>query len=107
MAIGHPINVNENRDHKIPETLGSGFINVPGIGAVNFIDVGKRDIGGHSKKTWGVLIAYQGEELAFRYEGEGEIKVIINEFGQAEFSGSGDFSLIKLPSFIIPKKSSE
>ena len=103
-AIGHPINVNENRPHKFTETLGSGFINVPGMGAVSFIDVGKRDIGGHSKKTWGILISYQGEELVFRYEGEGQLDVTINDIGQAEISGNGDFSHIKLSSFVLKGK---
>ncbi|HEY0462418.1 MAG TPA: hypothetical protein VGC97_25010 [Pyrinomonadaceae bacterium] len=101
MAIGHPINANENRPHKFSENLGNGFISVPGIGNVNFLDIGKKDVGGHSNKTWGVLISYQGEELIFRYENDGDVKVTINEFGQAEFSGNGDFSKIKLSSFIL------
>ena len=101
MAVGMPINVNENRPFKVGQTLGSGFINVPGVGGVSFIDVGEKDIGGHSKKKYGVFISYQGEEAVFRYDGEGEMQVTINKFGQAELSGNGDFSLIKLASFII------
>jgi hypothetical protein len=101
MAVGMPINVNENRPFKVGQKLGSGYINVPGVGAVNFVDIGDRQMGGHSKKKWGVVISYQGEDALFRYDGEGELNVTINEFGQAEISGNGDLMLIKIPSYVF------
>jgi len=100
-AFGTPMNATDTRPFKVPQTLGNGYINVPGIGGVTFIDIGERQMGGHSKKKFGVFISYQGEEAVFRYDGEGEMQVTINEFGQAEISGNGDLIQIKLPSFIF------
>jgi hypothetical protein len=34
-----------------------------------------------------VLIAYQGEEFVGRYEGGGQLTVVINQYYQAELSG--------------------
>ncbi|MBD0371926.1 MAG: hypothetical protein ICV60_13885 [Pyrinomonadaceae bacterium] len=97
-AFGGIINKNDTRPVK-SNPLGTGWINIPGIGHMNFNDIGKDHAGGFSKATWGVLISYQGEETEFRYEGEGEINVTINRFGQAELSGNGGFSRVDLPSF--------
>lgn len=47
-----------------------------------------------------MLISYQGEEFVFRYEGGGDIQLIINDPGQAEINGNGTISRIRLPSFI-------
>ena len=93
--------VNQNQQMKIPKTLGHGYIEVFGVGTINFNDVGEDDIGGYSKAKWGVLISYQGEEIVFRYEGGGEILVTINKYGQAELSGNGSFSRTPLSSFIL------
>lgn len=82
------------------KALGSGYVTVPGLGAVNFTDVGDSQLGGFSKSTWGVLISYQGEEILFRYEGGGEIQLTINKFGQAEVKGNGAISQIRLGSFV-------
>jgi hypothetical protein len=101
LAFGLVINANDTRPVKIDRTLGNGYITVPGLGAVNFTDVGEDNIGGFSKATWGVLISYQGEELVFRYEGGGQLQVTINKYGQAEISGNGGFSIIRLDSFVV------
>jgi len=98
---GAPIPQGDSRPVRLPETFGNVYVTVPGLGAVNFLDVGDRDIGGFSKSTWGVLISYQGDEVIFRYEGGGEIELTINEFGQAELRGNGGFSQIRLGSFEI------
>jgi hypothetical protein len=101
LAFGLVINAKDTRPVKIDRTLGNGYITVPGHGAVNFTDVGEANIGGYSKKTWGVLISYEGEEFVFRYEGGGQLQVTINKYGQAEMSGNGDFSRIRLDSFVV------
>ena len=101
-AFGSVMNEGDTRPTKIPTTLGNGYINVPGVGSINFTDLGDQHMGGYSKATWGVLISYQGEEIVFRYEGGGEIQVNINKFGQAEISGNGAFSRIPLSSFVLP-----
>lgn len=100
-SAGGPINKGDSRPVKLPQVFGNVYVTVPGLGAVNFLDVGNNQIGGYSKSTWGVLISYQGEEVVFRYEGGGEIELTINGFGQAELRGNGGFSQIRLGSFEI------
>lgn len=96
--------VNQNEQMKINQTLGHGFIEVFGVGTINFNDIAQDQLGGFSKKTWGVLISYQGEEIVFRYEGGGELNVTINKYGQAELSGNGEFSRVQLPSFVLEEE---
>lgn len=100
IAFGSPINKGDTRPTKSP-LLGNGYIQVPGVGSVNFTDLGEQRVGGYSRSTWGVLISYQGEETEFRYEGGGEIQININNFGQAEVSGNGAFCRVDLPSFVF------
>lgn len=99
-SFGAPIPKGDTRPVK-SHALGNGYVTVPGLGAVNFIDVGDSPIGGYSKATWGVLISYQTEEVVFRYEGGGELQLTINKFGQAELSSNGSLSQIRLGSFIF------
>jgi hypothetical protein len=94
--------INPKASHTFSNTLGNAILTVPGLGAVNFIDVGDVQIGGYSHATWGVLISYQGEEVVFRYEGGGQIQVTLTWLGQAQLAGNGAFSQISLPSFILP-----
>ncbi|HEX8181815.1 MAG TPA: hypothetical protein VF525_19900 [Pyrinomonadaceae bacterium] len=101
-ALNRIINASEG-PVTIDQWLGNGVIVIHGLGAINFTDIGQDHAGGHSKATWGVLISYQGEEVVFRYEGEGQIRVDLNKYGQATLSGNGEFSKVPLPSFIIKK----
>jgi hypothetical protein len=86
----------------IPHALGNAYVDVSGVGHVLFLDVADKAIGGFSKATWGVYVAYQGEEAVFRYEGGGQITLTISELGQADLAGNGGFSRIALGSIIIP-----
>jgi hypothetical protein len=101
-AFGTILNANETR--KFSQAFGNGVVEVFGLGPINFTDIGKKDLGGHSKAAWGVLLSYQGEEVVFRYEGGGELQVTISDIGQAELSGNGEFSKVPLPSFTFKKK---
>lgn len=86
----------------VPKPLGNVVVTVPGLGEINFLDIGDQQIGGFSKGTWGVLISYQGEEVVFRYEGGGQLALTVNGFGQAKLGGNGGFSQIELGSFVLP-----
>ena len=70
------------------------------LGTINFLDIGDVHIGGDSKETWGVLVSFQGEETVGRYEGEGALEVVINQFGQVELKNM-DLREVSLPSFIL------
>src|SRR3954447_22908107 len=71
---------------KTEKPIGNAWVQSTELGTVNFLDIGDVHIGGDSKETWGVLISYQGEEVVGRYEGEGALQVMINQFGQVELS---------------------
>jgi hypothetical protein len=87
---------------KLSEPLGNAYATIPGIGQMLFLDVGDKQIGGFSKATWGVYLAYQAEEVVFRYEGGGELTVTLDQFGRAELSGNGAFSSIRIGAFKLP-----
>ena len=76
--------------------LGDIGLIIPTRGTLHFHDIGDKHIGGDSKEAWGVLIAYQGEEFVGRYEGGGQLTVVINKYCQAELSGM-DLREVSLP----------
>ncbi len=47
-----------------------------------------------------MLIAYQGEEFVGRYEGGGQLTVVVNQYCQAELSGM-DLREVSLPAIEI------
>lgn len=78
--------------------LGDVTLVVPTRGPLDFHDIGDNHIPGDSKETWGVLIAFQGEEYVGRYEGGGQLKVIVNTYYQVVLSGM-DLRQVYLPAF--------
>ena len=76
--------------------LGDIALDVPTRGVLSFHDIGDTHIPGDSGETWGVLIAYQGEEFVGRYEGGGQLAVTINQYYQAVLSGM-DLRQVSLP----------
>lgn len=80
--------------------LGDVNFVVPTRGPLGFHDIGDTHIGGDSKETWGVLIAYQGEEFVGRYEGGGQLAVEINSYYQAILSGM-DIRQVSLPAIQV------
>jgi hypothetical protein len=83
------------------KNLGNFRLNIPGAGEVNLIDLGERKLAGFGNATWGVLIAYQGEEVEFRYEGGGQLTINVNDLGQAELSCNGSLVRLFLPPFVF------
>ncbi len=94
--------LNKGETYQYPKMLGYLQIDTITNGIISLLDIADKKIGGPSEKTWGVVISYQGEELLYRYEGEGHIEFTINFLGQiSDIRAQGDITLIKLPSFII------
>src|SRR3954470_16638791 len=50
--------------------LGNAYFHSDEVGSLSFRDIGDTHIGGDSKETWGVLIAYQGAHMVGRYDGD-------------------------------------
>ena len=67
--------------------LGNITLTIPQRGPLDFVDLGDTHIGGDSSETWGVLISYQGEEYVGRYEGGGQLTVVVNQYSQVTLSG--------------------
>jgi hypothetical protein len=70
------------------EGWGYGLLDVPGMGPINFLDLGQQKLPAYTNPsipwtelTWGGLIRYQGLEAYFRYEGAGQINVVVDQFG--------------------------
>jgi hypothetical protein len=80
------------------DNLGDVTLVVPTRGPLDFHDIGDNHIPGDSGETWGVLIAFQGEEYVGRYEGGGELTVVVNTYYQVVLSGM-DLRQVYLPAF--------
>lgn len=70
---------------------GSHTINIPGMGDVNFIDLGNNKLSQYTNpripwtnSTWGGLIRYRGLDAYFRYEGQGLVQVTIDAYGNVQ-----------------------
>ncbi len=88
---------------KSGDDLGDVTLIVPTRGPLSLHDIADKRIGGDSNETWGVLIAYQGEEFVGRYEGRGQLAVEINTYYQAVLSGM-DIRQVSLPAMEIARK---
>lgn len=80
--------------------LGNVTFLVPTRGPLDFFDLGNNHIPGDSSEAWGVLIAYQGEEFVGRYEGGGQLTVVVNQYCQAQLGGM-DIREVQLPAMTI------
>jgi hypothetical protein len=67
---------------------GSNAINVAWMGDINFIDLGDQKLGGYTnpripwtQSTWGGLVRYRGLDAYFRYEGGGQVELVVDHFG--------------------------
>ncbi len=70
---------------------GSHVITIPGMGDLNFIDLGNNKLSQYTNpripwtnSTWGGLIRYRGLDAYFRYEGQGLVQVTIDGYGNVQ-----------------------
>jgi len=87
---------------------GSHIIEVPGMGGINFIDLGERKLPGYTnpnlpwtEKTWGGLIRYRGLDAYFRYEGGGQVKAVLDEVGSLSLHFDQGGMLIMLEDMVV------
>ncbi|MCK5055957.1 MAG: hypothetical protein KAT34_04840 [Candidatus Aminicenantes bacterium] len=82
----------------------AGIITVPGMGQLNFFDLGDKKLPGFDlKETWGILLRYKTIEVYNRYEGEGHIILVVNPHGEIITNARGSIELISLPEFTIDR----
>jgi hypothetical protein len=81
--------------------LGNAYFHSDEVGSLSFRDIGEDHIGGDSKETWGVLVAYQGSHLVGRYEGDnGELDITWDKFLQVIVAGKMSLRLVQLNSLV-------
>ena len=92
----YPLNINNIANQPIPpnggtaqyQNWGSNTIKVPGMGRINFIDMGDQKLADYTNpkipwtnSTWGGLVRYRGLDAYFRYEGQGQVELVVDQFG--------------------------
>lgn len=70
---------------------GSHVINVPGMGDINFLDLGDKKLDEFTtpklpwtEATWGGLVRYRNLDAYFRYEGQGKADIVVNQWGSVQ-----------------------
>ncbi len=82
------------------DNLGTLILDIPGMGPLNLIDIADRKLG-YLKATWGVVIRYRGEDLIYRYEGQGGVKLAINNLGTVEMAFKGEWVKVDLEEITV------
>ncbi|WP_218598149.1 hypothetical protein [Polaribacter sp. NJDZ03] len=103
LGVSNGVTVKKGKTWEI-KRRGSLFLMVPGMGEINFIDLGDKKLEGYPlpKETWGVLIRTQSSEAYYRYEGGGELIAIIDHIGTVHLSTKkGTMIRIRIPELII------
>ncbi|SEF77390.1 hypothetical protein SAMN05421847_0880 [Halpernia humi] len=83
---------------------GSLVLTIPGMSNMNFIDLGDKKLEGFPfpKETWGTLVRYSTIEAYYRYEGQGELTVVVDSLGMCTISTTnGSMIRISIPEFVI------
>jgi len=95
--------VNHNSEGKF-DKLGNVVLDIFGMGHLSLFDLGEKKLPEYDfhTQTWGVLIRYKTTEAYYRYEGGGQLSIIIDEFGSVSLStNSGQIINIKLKELTI------
>lgn len=95
------------RDNIFPQ-WGSNIINVAGMGDIAFFDLGEQKLKQYTNPnipwtqfTWGGLIRYRGLDAYFRYEGGGEVRMTLNEWGSLSLHFPQGGMIINLDDMIV------
>lgn len=82
---------------------GSHALNVAWMGDINFMDLSDKKLSGYTNPklpwtnaTWGGLIRYRGLDAYFRYEGGGQVNLVIDPHGCVELSFPQGGMIIRL-----------
>ena len=76
--------------YQFPNLSGLHFIQIPGMGQINIVDLGATKLNRYTNPkipwtqfTWGGVVRYSGLDAYFRYEGQGQITIVIDQVGSA------------------------
>ncbi len=84
------------------------IVQVTGMGFINFIDLGETKLDNYTNPkipwtelTWGGLIRYRGLEAYFRYEGTGQVDVVVDKHGSTSVHFKQGGMIVSLPDFNV------
>lgn len=87
---------------------GNFYINVPGMGPINFIDLGDTKLNAYTdprlpwtEKTWGGLVRYHSLDAYFRYEGGGSVNLAVAADGSISLHFAQGGAVISLPDVVV------
>lgn len=80
-----------------PEKLGNLIIDVPGKGQIALQDISNVRLDPPTKKKYSILISFQGEEMLYRYDGDGRISAMLSEMGELFIQKRDDLMKRKIP----------
>jgi len=86
------------------DNMDSVILTIPGMGDMNLISLGEKKLDGYPEpiETWGLLIRYKSIEAYYRYEGQGKLKIIIDNLGTCKITTTnGKVLAISLPELVI------
>ncbi len=103
IGTSNGVTISKGKNHVFNDR-GSIILSVPGMGEMNFIDLGNKKLPGYPepKQTWGVLARYRTIEAYYRYEGGGELTATFDNLGTCTLTtANGTMIPIALEDFII------
>jgi hypothetical protein len=87
---------------------GSHALNLAWMGDINFIDLGDQKLSAYTdpkipwtEATWGGLVRYRGLDAYFRYEGQGQVNVVVDQFGSVQLNFAQGGMIINLDDLIV------
>lgn len=102
ITVGSSDTVAKNGGSQQFTNWGSHIITIPGMDEVNCIDLGDKKLDGFPlKETWGALFRYANDEIYYRYEGQGEVEMVIDNLGALTVSTNFSSIVISLPELIL------
>ncbi|MGE3800427.1 MAG: hypothetical protein AB7H80_05360 [Candidatus Kapaibacterium sp.] len=83
---------------------GTVYVEVPGMGLINFLDLGDKKLAEFTnpaipwtEATWGGLIRYRGIDAYFRYEGQGSVEVVVDAIGSVSLTFAQGGMIVNIP----------
>lgn len=74
--------------YQFPNLTGQHLIRIPGMGDINIVDIAATKLNPYTNPKipwtefhWGGVVRYRGLDAYFRYEGQGQITIVIDQVG--------------------------
>lgn len=86
------------------DNQGNMYLTIPGMTEICFLDLGDHKLPGYPipTQTWGALVRYGGVEAYYRYEGQGQLELTIDNLGTCTLkTTNGSMIPISLEEFIV------